>query len=107
MITSRTLGNRPTGPSDTDKFVYANTTYLSLRLDAWNDHKCEILYFVVEYKLESSTSWTTGKRFSLSKEFVSIDVSNKSLMACTLDIFKSKIYPFFYSHKRLATPGSI
>ena len=58
------MGNRPTGPTDTDKFVYANTTYLSLRLDAWDDHKCEILYFVVEYKLESSDSWTTGKEFN-------------------------------------------
>ena len=60
VLTARTLGSRPTGPNEADLFVEANTTYLSLKLDTWSDHRCEILYFVVEYKLTVVDTWSTG-----------------------------------------------
>ena len=60
VLTARTLGSRPTGPTESDLFIEANTTFLTLKLDSWSDHRCDILYFVVEYKLASSDSWTTG-----------------------------------------------
>ena len=60
VLTARTLGSRPTGPNEADLFVEANTTYLSLKLDTWSDHRCEILYFVVEYKLAAVDTWSTG-----------------------------------------------
>ena len=61
VLTARTLGSRPTGPNEADLFVQSNTTYLSLKLDTWSDHRCEILYFVVEYKLAAVDTWSTGK----------------------------------------------
>ena len=39
----------------------ANTTFISLKLDLWRDNRCDILYFVVEYKQESADIWTTGE----------------------------------------------
>jgi len=59
VLTARTLGSRPTGPNEADLFVQSNTTYLSLKLDTWSDHRCEILYFVVEYKLAAVDTWST------------------------------------------------
>ena len=29
------------------------------RLDQWDDHNCEILYFVIEYKMASADNWIT------------------------------------------------
>jgi hypothetical protein len=55
------LGSRPTGPTESEDFIVANTTFLSLRLDLWRDNRCDILYFVVEYKHDSSDVWTTGE----------------------------------------------
>jgi hypothetical protein len=59
VLTSRTLGNRPTAPNSPYDFILANTTFLSLRLDQWDDHNCEILYFVIEYKMASTDNWIT------------------------------------------------
>ena len=39
----------------------ANTSYVVLHLDKWDDHRCDILYFVVEYKLHAIDTWTTGE----------------------------------------------
>ncbi len=61
VLTSRTLGNRPSAPNSQYDFVTANTTFLSLRLDQWDDHNCEILYFVIEYKPSYAHDWITGK----------------------------------------------
>ena len=60
-MTTRTLGSRPTGPTESEEFILANTTFISLKLDLWRDNRCDILYFVVEYKQESADIWTTGE----------------------------------------------
>ena len=59
VLTTRTLGNRPTAPTASYDFILANTTFLSLKLDQWDDHNCEILYFVIEYKMASADHWIT------------------------------------------------
>ena len=59
VLTTRTLGNRPTAPTSSYDFILANTTFLSLKLDLWDDHNCEILYFVIEYKMASADHWIT------------------------------------------------
>ena len=59
VLTTRTLGNRPTAPGDAYEFIVANTTFLSLRLDQWDDHNCEILYYVIEYKMALVDNWIT------------------------------------------------
>ena len=59
VLTTRTLGNRPTAPTSSYDFILANTTFLSLKLDQWDDHNCEILYFVIEYKMASADHWIT------------------------------------------------
>ena len=33
--------------------------YYFSRLDQWDDHNCEILYFVIEYKMASADNWIT------------------------------------------------
>nr|XP_040568004.1 Down syndrome cell adhesion molecule-like protein Dscam2 isoform X1 [Lepeophtheirus salmonis] len=58
VLTVHTQGSRPTGPP-MDNFIVSNVTYFTLRLDQWEDHNCAILYFVLEYKLESSETWIT------------------------------------------------
>jgi len=59
VLTVRTQGSRPTAPSTPEEFVRANATFLSLALSKWQEHACQILYFVVEYKLASDDVWTT------------------------------------------------
>ena len=56
-------GDRPSGPPASD-FVTANTSYVVLHLDRWDDHRCDILYFVVEYKLSREDTWTIGEERS-------------------------------------------
>ncbi len=58
VLNVRTLGDRPSGPPDAE-FVSANTSFVSLSLEKWDDHMCEILYFVIEYKLSTADTWTT------------------------------------------------
>lgn len=58
VLTVRTQGSRPTGPTQ-EAFVVSNTTYFTLKLDAWKEHQCQILYFVIEYKRQTADTWTT------------------------------------------------
>ena len=40
------------------EFLYVLTCKY-FRLDQWDDHNCEILYFVIEYKMASADNWIT------------------------------------------------
>lgn len=59
VLTVRTQGSRPSAPKEED-FLIANATFILLKLDQWTDNNCHILYFVVEYRLHDSDTWTTG-----------------------------------------------
>lgn len=83
----RTQGDRPSGPPEAD-FIVANTSHISLNLNMWDDHRCQILYFVIEYKLHTVDTWTTGKEERLEiaqntnftdKLSVSLSVTNDLL----------------------------
>ena len=58
VLSVRTQGARPSAPEQTD-FLEANTTFVTVKPLAWDEHRCQILYFVIEYKLASAESWTT------------------------------------------------
>ena len=78
VLTVRTRGDRPTAPSTegdagedaetavaVGSFLRANTTFVSMALDRWDDHGCQILYFVVEYRLSDEENWITGSERDL------------------------------------------
>jgi len=60
VLTVRTEGSRPTAPKSPEDFIRVNATFISLALNKWKEHGCQILYFVVEYKLAEEDVWTTG-----------------------------------------------
>ncbi len=65
VLTVRTQGGRPSGPSE-EKFILANSTFVSLNLNKWEDHACPVLYFVIEYKRQDRDNWITGMTIILT-----------------------------------------
>ena len=60
IINTNTVGDKPLPPRQ-DSFIIVNSTLAILRLDQWQQMSCPILYFVIEYKLRSESTWTVGK----------------------------------------------
>lgn len=49
ILNTRTRGDKPGIPS-ADKFLEVSSNSVVLRLDAWSDGSCPMLYFVIERK---------------------------------------------------------
>ena len=56
VLSVRTQGQRPSGPPQND-FLVSNSSFVTLKLDAWMDHRCPIEYYVVEYKLHHEDTY--------------------------------------------------
>ncbi|XP_022252792.1 Down syndrome cell adhesion molecule-like protein Dscam2 [Limulus polyphemus] len=56
-IYGRTEGKSPQAPAKTT-FITANSTFLILHKNAWNDGHCPIRSFIVRYKRFFATDWT-------------------------------------------------
>ena len=63
IINTNTVGDKPLPPRQ-DSFIIVNSTLAILRLDKWQQMSCPILYFVIEYRLRSESTWTVGKFYS-------------------------------------------
>ena len=63
IINTNTVGDKPLPPRQ-DSFIIVNSTLAILRLDQWQQMSCPILYFVIEYRLRSESTWTVGKFYS-------------------------------------------
>ena len=63
IINTNTVGDKPLPPHQ-DSFIIVNSTLAILRLDKWQQMSCPILYFVIEYRLRSESTWTVGKFYS-------------------------------------------
>ncbi|XP_055948883.1 cell adhesion molecule Dscam2-like isoform X4 [Argiope bruennichi] len=55
-IQVKTEGTAPVAP-DKHSFLIINSTFVTLRLDAWHSGGCPISYFEVKYKLLSEAEW--------------------------------------------------
>ncbi|XP_054712597.1 cell adhesion molecule Dscam2-like isoform X2 [Uloborus diversus] len=56
VIQLKTEGTAPVAP-DRHSFLSINSTFATLRLDAWHSGGCQISYFEVKYKLLSDVEW--------------------------------------------------
>lgn len=56
VLLTKTKGAAPINPP-IFKLVRANSTFVTLRLEAWSDGGCPILHFVVEYKPAIDDKW--------------------------------------------------
>ncbi|XP_065563443.1 cell adhesion molecule Dscam1-like isoform X11 [Artemia franciscana] len=57
IIHTRTKGSGPTKP-EASKFLEPSSNSVTLHLGTFSDGGCPMLYFVVEYKIRSSSDWT-------------------------------------------------
>ncbi|CAH2009909.1 unnamed protein product [Acanthoscelides obtectus] len=56
-LQARTQGHPPGVPTATS-FLVPNSTSVTLRLHAWPDNGCPILYFVLQYRKTTDSQWT-------------------------------------------------
>lgn len=54
-----TNGSKPeNSPSNGDKFVTVNVSWITLHLSMWNDGGCPITHFELEYRKNGEDIWT-------------------------------------------------
>lgn len=58
-LQARTQGHPP-GVPQAARFVFPNSTSITLKLDVWPDSGCPILYFILQYRKVSEAQWTLG-----------------------------------------------
>lgn len=59
---ARTQGHPP-GVPPAARFIFPNSTSVTLKLDVWPDSGCPILYFILQYRKASESQWTLGTVF--------------------------------------------
>eukprot|EP00090_Calanus_glacialis_P038689 TRINITY_DN6743_c0_g1_i1.p1 TRINITY_DN6743_c0_g1~~TRINITY_DN6743_c0_g1_i1.p1 ORF type:complete len:1180 (-),score=156.79 TRINITY_DN6743_c0_g1_i1:583-4122(-) len=57
IINTQSVGEKPAPPLQSS-FIIVNSTLAILLLEKWQQASCSILYFVIEYKLNSDNPWT-------------------------------------------------
>ncbi|XP_046143887.1 Down syndrome cell adhesion molecule-like protein Dscam2 isoform X7 [Osmia bicornis bicornis] len=59
IVKATTKGSKPEdSPSNGDKFVTVNVSWITLHLSTWNDGGCPITYFELEYRKNGEDIWT-------------------------------------------------
>ncbi|CAD1479845.1 unnamed protein product, partial [Heterotrigona itama] len=59
IVKATTNGSKPeNSPSNGDKFVTVNVSWITLHLSMWNDGGCPITYFELEYRKNGDDIWT-------------------------------------------------
>ncbi|XP_076619182.1 cell adhesion molecule Dscam2 isoform X3 [Colletes latitarsis] len=59
IVKATTKGSKPDdSPSNGDKFVTVNVSWINLHLSMWNDGGCPITYFELEYRKNGEDIWT-------------------------------------------------
>ncbi|CAK9819274.1 Cell adhesion molecule Dscam2 [Anthophora plagiata] len=59
IVKATTKGSKPDDtPSNGDKFVTVNVSWITLHLSMWNDGGCPITYFELEYRKSGEDIWT-------------------------------------------------
>ncbi|XP_068082192.1 cell adhesion molecule Dscam2 [Anabrus simplex] len=70
VVVATTDGGKP-GTVPVERFLYINSTSVTLYLENWGDGGCPILYFEVEYKRLDQPHWTlVSNSVELQKSFV-------------------------------------
>ncbi|XP_076675907.1 cell adhesion molecule Dscam2 isoform X2 [Andrena cerasifolii] len=60
IVKATTKGSKPEDPpSNADKFVIVNVSWITLHLGMWNDGGCPITYFELEYRKNGENIWTS------------------------------------------------
>ena len=59
IVKATTNGSKPeSSPSNGDKFITVNVSWITLHLSMWNDGGCPITYFELEYRKNGDDIWT-------------------------------------------------
>ncbi|XP_076760634.1 cell adhesion molecule Dscam2 isoform X5 [Xylocopa sonorina] len=59
IVKATTKGSKPDdSPSNGDKFITVNVSWITLHLGMWNDGGCPITYFELEYRKSGEDIWT-------------------------------------------------
>ncbi|KAG7198654.1 hypothetical protein KM043_006011 [Ampulex compressa] len=59
IVKATTKGSKPDdSPSNGDKFITVNVSWITLHLSMWNDGGCPITYFELEYRRPGENTWT-------------------------------------------------
>ncbi|XP_017765729.1 PREDICTED: Down syndrome cell adhesion molecule-like protein Dscam2 [Eufriesea mexicana] len=59
IVKATTNGSKPeNSPSNGDKFITVNVSWITLHLSMWNDGGCPITYFELEYRKSGDDIWT-------------------------------------------------
>ena len=59
IINTQSVGEKPAPPLQSP-FIIVNSRIAIILLEKWQQASCSILYFVIEYKLNSDNTWTIG-----------------------------------------------
>ncbi|XP_076235762.1 cell adhesion molecule Dscam2 [Calliopsis andreniformis] len=60
IVKATTKGSKPEDPpSNVEKFVTVNVSWITLHLNMWNDGGCPITYFELEYRKSGEDIWTS------------------------------------------------
>ena len=62
IINTQSVGEKPAPPLQSS-FIIVNSTLAILLLEKGQQASCSILYFVIEYKLNSDNPWTFGNPY--------------------------------------------
>lgn len=71
IVKATTKGSKPEDPpSNADKFVIVNVSWITLHLGMWNDGGCPITYFELEYRKNGENIWTSvSNNIEVMKDF--------------------------------------
>nr|XP_023016837.1 Down syndrome cell adhesion molecule-like protein Dscam2 isoform X6 [Leptinotarsa decemlineata] len=73
-LNPKTRGEKPIIPS-ADKFIEVSSNSITLRLSAWSDGGCPMLYFVIEQKKKTNTEWIqVSNNVKPGQNFVLLDL---------------------------------